>query len=170
MGDEKATTTAGHGSGGPAAAAKQLRERLVKELALDADQQSKLDNIFSSMRDKFAAARELPEADRAKAMERNRAEQRELISAILNPEQKKRYDEMSAEYQSARAAGDGGSGRVWVIGPDGKPQALQVRLGLTDGTMTEIVSGDIAEGTEVIAGLATPSGKSPATSGGPRMF
>jgi hypothetical protein len=36
--------------------------------------------------------------------------------------------------------------------------------------MTEIVSGDIAEGTEVIAGLATPSGKSPATSGGPRMF
>jgi len=120
------------------------------------------------MREKFASARELADAERAKAMERNRAEQRERISAILKPEQKKRYEEIAAEIQPGRAGGGGGSGRIWIVGPDGEPKAISVRLGITDGTATEIVADDLKEGTEVIVGAATAT--KPATSGGPRMF
>lgn len=62
-----------------------------------------------------------------------------------------------------------GGGRVWIAGRDGKPQAVSLKLGLTDGTTTEIVEGELAEGAKVITGTATQTGK-PAASGGPRMF
>jgi HlyD family secretion protein len=161
-----AAASSGGGAGGGGLA--QQRERLVAELKLDADQMAKVDAIFDSMRDKFKAARDLPEAEKGKAQERNRGEIRERISALLTPEQKKRYDEMAGEAQAARAGGGGGSGRIWIIGEDGKAKAVDVRLGLTDGSMTEIVSGDIKDGQEVIVGQQA----APKASGmpGPRLF
>lgn len=169
--EEKPTSAPAAGSAPSGAnAGQKLKERLIAELKLDADQQTKLHAVFEAMRDKFAAARDLPEGDRAKAMERNRAEQREKINALLNPEQQKRYAEMAAEMQANRASGSGGSGRLWVLDGDGKPKAVAVRLGLTDGTMTEILSGEIGEGKEVIVGAVTPNGASKPSTGGPRMF
>ena len=161
------------GAGGPGGGGlSAIRDRLVTELKLDADQQAKVDMIFDAMRDKFRAARELPEAERAKAFERNRAEIREKVSVLLTPEQKKRYEEMAAEAQAARAGGGGGSGRIWIVGEDGAPKSVSVRLGLTDGSMTEIVSGEIKEGTEVIVGqqTTTSAGAKPAGAPGPRLF
>jgi len=159
-----ASSGGGAGSGGLA----QLRDRLVADLKLDADQQSRVDAIFEGMRDKFRTARELPEAEKNKAQERNRAEMREKIAAILSPEQKQRYAETAGEAQSARASGGGGSGRIWIVGADGKAKPVEVRLGLTDGSMTEIVSGDIKEGQEVITGQQTAAKASGMP--GPRLF
>jgi len=163
-----APAPASGGGGGGGGGLGQLRERLVAELKLDADQQAKLEAIFGGMREKFMAARDLPEAEKSKAQERNRAEIREKVSAILNPEQKKRYDEMAAEAQAARSGG--GSGRIWVVGEDGKPKAVTVRLGLTDGSATEVVTGDLKEGDEVIVGLQSAAAKPAAGAPGPRMF
>ena len=158
-----AASSGGAGVGGLA----RQRERLVSELKLDTAQQAKVDAIFDAMRDKFQAARDLPEADKGKAQERNRAEIRERVSALLTAEQKKQYDAMVGEAQAVRSGG-GGSGRIWAIGEDGKAKAIEVRLGLTDGSMTEIVSGDIKDGQEVIIGQQA----APKASGmpGPRLF
>lgn len=41
---------------------------------------------------------------------------------------------------------------VYVKGEDGQPQAIQVTTGDTNGQMTEILSGDLKEGMEVITG------------------
>ena len=144
----------------------QLRERLTKELNLDATQQEKLAAVFEGMRDKFRAVRELPEAEQAKASERNRAEVREKVAAFLTPEQKTRYEEIGAE-AAAQRSGGGGSGRVWILGADGKPLAVPLKLGLTDGTMTEIISGEVKEGTEVISGTQAPKA---AGAPAPRLF
>ncbi len=153
-------------SGASGGGAGQLRERLSKELNLDAAQQEKLAAVFAGMREKFQAARDLPEAERAKASERNRAEIREQVATFLTPEQKKRYDEMGAEAAATRS-GTGGSGRVWLLGSDGKPQAVALKLGLTDGAATEILSGEIKEGSEVITGTQTAKASgAPA----PRLF
>src|SRR2546428_14045679 len=73
---------------------------------------------------------------------------RPRIREILTPEQQTKYDDFSGSEGSRSAA----AGRVWVIGPDGKPKAVAVRLGITDGTSTEVVSGDLHEGQEIIAG------------------
>ena len=55
----------------------------------------------------------------------------------------------------------------------GLPAVVEVKTGLSDGTITEVVSGDLAEGDLVIL-EANIAGK-PASSGGPparmgRMF
>ncbi|HXJ54925.1 MAG TPA: efflux RND transporter periplasmic adaptor subunit [Burkholderiales bacterium] len=47
-----------------------------------------------------------------------------------------------------------GVGRVYVL-EDGAPRPRDARLGLTDGTTTELVAGALTEGMEVIVGTAT---------------
>jgi hypothetical protein len=41
-------------------------------------------------------------------------------------------------------------GIVWVLGPDNKPQARVIKLGITDGTATEVIEGDLKEGETII--------------------
>ena len=60
--------------------------------------------------------------------------------------------------------------RVYVPGPDGKPQAVSIMVGLSDGTYSEVVSGEIKAGQDVFVG--TPSagaGRGQTPSGGPRL-
>jgi HlyD family secretion protein len=57
-----------------------------------------------------------------------------------------------------------------VVGPDGKPTPVEIRLGITDGTSTEVLSGDLREQQQVIVGLgagAEPPSRPP---GGPRLL
>ncbi len=53
-------------------------------------------------------------------------------------------------------------GRVWLF-VDHQLKPVGLRLGITDGTFTELVTGDLQEGTEVVTGV---SGVSPARTGG----
>ena len=79
--------------------------------------------------------------------------------------------------QPQRAAGvDGGGraptrGRIHILGPDGKPRAFFVRLGVSDGLATELLIGAgtavqpdadlIKEGAEVVIGASKPAGAPP---------
>jgi HlyD family secretion protein len=44
----------------------------------------------------------------------------------------------------------GRPGRVWVLSSEGKPVPKSIVLGITDGTFSEVISGDLQEGGEVI--------------------
>ena len=66
-------------------------------------------------------------------------------------------------------AGTGLPGRVWIAGADGKPVAVQIRLGITDGNNTEVVEGPLTERQEVIIGSGAGAPR-PATPGGPRLM
>ncbi|HOF31239.1 MAG TPA: efflux RND transporter periplasmic adaptor subunit, partial [Burkholderiaceae bacterium] len=81
------------GGGGGFAA---LRERLVSELQLDADQQARLDAISAELRPKFMALRDLPEEERAAAREKVSAEMRSKITAMLTPTQRTKYQALQA--------------------------------------------------------------------------
>jgi len=50
---------------------------------------------------------------------------------------------------------------VWVL-EGGKPKAVQVSIGISDGALTEITGGDLAEGAVVITGAAGQSAAAPA--------
>ena len=70
----------------------------------------------------------------------------------------------------ARSAGL--AGRVWVLGPDGKLQPLQVQLGVSDGTFTEILGGPLKESQDVIVGQSAPGdrpGQPTPPGAGPRL-
>jgi HlyD family secretion protein len=51
---------------------------------------------------------------------------------------------------SAPAGSQGRPGRVWTLTTEGKLVSVPVGLGITDGSFSQIVSGDLKEGTEVI--------------------
>lgn len=69
---------------------------------------------------------------------------------------------------------DATQGRIYVLDGQGKPRALSVRLGVSDGSMTELLAGsaadaELAEGAEVIVGSkAGAAGNGPKAGGGPR--
>lgn len=44
---------------------------------------------------------------------------------------------------------------VYVLGPDKKLTAVEIRTGITDGHYTQVVSGDLKPGDDVVIGLAT---------------
>jgi HlyD family secretion protein len=52
----------------------------------------------------------------------------------------------------------GAARRVWKLGPSGDPEAVPIQTGVSDGTVTEIVGGDLKEGDHVIVGLESPRG------------
>jgi HlyD family secretion protein len=159
------------GGGGGGGQNRAMRERLEKELELNEAQKAKLDTIFSGMREKMMATREAP--DRQKAGERIRMEMRAQITEILTPAQKQKYEEIMAA-QGGRRTGATARGRIYTVDAEGQPKELNVRLGLSDGSMTEVISSEISEGMEVIIGAALPpaaAGSRPASrQGGPRMF
>ena len=154
-----------NGAGGQLRA---LRERLEKDLQLTGTQKTRLDAIYAGMRDKFTALRDAPDGERQKLSERNRSEMRAQIMEMLTPEQKRKYEEIIAESGERRG---GARGRIYTLDDRKQPKAIEVRLGLTDGTTTEVISSELKEGMEIIVGTAqAPSDAKPRPATGPRMF
>jgi len=73
----------------------------------------------------------------------------------------------------ARADAGGGKGEkkgpaVWVL-EGGTPKRVGIALGISDGTYTEVLSGDLKEGQQVIV-EALKKNKTQSAPSGPRMF
>jgi HlyD family secretion protein len=149
-------------------AQRQMLERFAVELKLDEAQKKQLDGFAREARQAAAAEGpvETPEARR----ERGRkvaAAIGERLKPILRADQLPLYEMWIAERAAQRAGSAGVPGRIYLLDADGKPALAQVRLGATDGTNTEIVSG-AQEGQKAVIG-----GGAKAKSGGagpPRIF
>jgi|LakMenEpi03Aug12_release.lakeMendotaPanAssembly.Ray.scaffolds.fasta_scaffold03902_20 HlyD family secretion protein len=168
-----ASTGGNAGQSGPGAQMRAFRERLERDLALTESQRTQLDGIFTGMRERFLAVREAPESERAKLSEANRAELRARINDILDDGQKKKYAEILVELSGRTVS----RGRVFVPGPEGKPVAVELRLGLSDGSTTEVIAilngASLAEGdlvyVGIIGGASSPGPASPPRPAGPRL-
>jgi HlyD family secretion protein len=141
----------GGAAGGGQPSLEQTRDRLVKELKLAEDQQKKLEPILQDSREQLRALQGLPEADRRARAQKIREATRVKIREILTDAQRARYDEMAGA--SGGEGRTGIQGRVWIVGPDGKPASVALTLGLSDGTSTEVLRGEINENQDVIVGL-----------------
>ena len=62
------------------------------------------------------------------------------------------------------------NGRVWLFA-DNQLKPVTIRLGITDGTFTEVVNGDVQEGTSVVTGVtgAGAPTRGPAAGGNPLL-
>ncbi len=152
--------------GGPL---QEFRNRLVSELRLGADQAGKVDNLIAESRPRFMALRDLTAEERPKARERILADLRARIGDLLSAEQKSRYAALQAETGGRTST----RGRIYLLGQDGKPRAFNVRLGISDGSSTELLvapgaaaAADLHEGATVIVGVQSPT---KAAAGGPRL-
>ena len=149
----------------------QFRERIVTELKMDAEQQQRLDPIFAEMRNKFMGLRDLPEEARARQSAAIRSDMRARVEEILKPEQKALYAEIVTELGGRAGGAQSARGRVYLL-ETGKTSAVEVRVGLSDGAMSEVTGAGLTEGAEVIVGLQSGSASgAPAQKGSPpRMF
>ena len=159
------------GGAGRGGGLREMRATLVRDLALTPEQQGKLDAILEEARQSFAAARGQGGDDPAAGAQRRRGrtEIREKIRAILTPEQQKRFDALQTAQDGAPAAATPTAARVYVPGPDGKPQAVSIMVGLSDGSYSEVVSGDLKAGQDVFVGSASGASGRPNQTSGPRL-
>jgi HlyD family secretion protein len=145
-------------------AAQEFRNRLLQELKPGDAQRAQLDEIFSESRQKFARVRDMKgDGNRRRELERARAETNARIAEILTPEQRPAWERLLAE---SGGRGQSTVGRVHVL-ENSQPKALEVRLGLSDGMTTEVVSG-LAESAEVIIGTTEARSAAPSSGGLPR--
>jgi HlyD family secretion protein len=170
----RAPTGGGDASGGAAGAPgagrsspEEIRDRLVKSLGLTEEQQRKLDPILQDMRQQMAALRSAPEAERQQRAAAIREGMRTRVRELLTPEQQAKFDQSAATGSGGGGRSRGGSsGRVYIVDDDGKPKAVSLTLGISDGSATEVVRGDLKEGQEVIIGGGASQPQRPGTGGG----
>ncbi len=173
---------------GPAALLDDLQQRILAEVKPDAGQQAAIAAIIDRRREALTqrgrgraggnpggagagggAGGGDPQARQAALAE---ARQRLVsdIAAVLDEARRKTFEAMIAGGDGRR----GVSGRVYVLDGAGQPQPVNVRVGITDGAFTELVSGDLPSGAQVVVGggprttAAAPAG--PRGPRGPRLF
>uniref|UniRef100_UPI003557F204 hypothetical protein n=1 Tax=Falsiroseomonas oryziterrae TaxID=2911368 RepID=UPI003557F204 len=118
----------------------------------------------AELRERMAA---LPQEAEARRQQAQAARQRltARFNAVLTPEQRARL----AELRSG-ARDRGAPGTLYVVDLDGAaPRAVQVRTGLTDGSVTEILSG-LEEGARIVVGTERAAAPRTAASGGLPRF
>lgn len=146
----------------------------MAELNLSAEQKEKVEAIYAAARPRFMQLRDLPEAERGKARERITGEVRAQLAELMTPEQKPKFAALVTEMGGRTVS----RGRLHVLDAQGKPKAFNVRLGITDGTSTELLmppnsplAETFKEGAVVITGTVSSATTAPrpATPAGPRL-
>ena len=148
--------------GGPLA---DFRQRLLAELALTPPQVAQIDAVLAAQRPRFAELGKLPLDKRARARDLILSDLRALIGQQLEPGQRPRYQQLLAELGGRQLR----RGRLYLLSDAGPPRAYGVRLGISDGVMTELLvapdgpeAGVLVEGAMVItAVVAAGSGSAP---------
>jgi HlyD family secretion protein len=167
------------GDGGPRAGDPQRRpqggqsaefiEALKKEIQLSNDQSREIDAAVAEIRQTMTANASAggDVNTRRERFREARLALQQRIAGILKPAQKPAFDEIVKRTEDVRDARATQTGRVFIVGPDGKPDGVTVRIGATDGGTTEIVSG-LEAGAEVIIGGGARTGAA-ASPRGPRF-
>jgi HlyD family secretion protein len=146
--------------------------RIAAELKLDAAQQAVLDDLVAKQKERAAArasgqfggpassaaqgnqgATGDATARTGESQQRNPQRMAKMYApfrATLNADQQALWDKELAKLASLRR------GNVYLL-VDGKPVATPVRLGLSDGSYTEVGGGNIKEGDLAILGEERPS-------------
>jgi HlyD family secretion protein len=157
------------GQGGGALQA--YRDRLERELAPTDAQKTRIDAVFASMRERHAAVREAPEAERAQLVERNRGELRSRIAAVLEPAQRPAFAALNAEIDARRAAAGGPAAVAAAAGGAGAagaaPAPAPTATGPAARAAAPIGTSPAARAPDAVPGAARPSAEAGAAPGGP---
>ena len=158
---------------------QELRERLAAEIQPTPEQNAAIERMMAEARGNFPGREPgLSDDERRAAMRQFRRDMQTKIAGALDPERRAKFEAMVAEMRETRpGAQTGTAGRVFVLGGDGKPAPVALRLGVTDGSTTEVLGGELTDGAAVITGggpkpqTAQPQETSPAQRPrGPRLF
>ena len=89
------------------------------------------------------------------------------IRSLLTEVQQRKYDLMAQRPETTE--GPALLNRVWTPVQGGKPAPVEIATGVTDGSFTEVVSGALKEGQEVITEALGGNTKPASTQAPPSM-
>jgi HlyD family secretion protein len=96
-------------------------------------------------------------------------EDKKGVLRVPNASLRFRPPEKSREKTAEKGPSEQKGAAVWVL-EDRKPKRVGVKTGISDGNYTEILSGDLKEGDEVIVDSIGGAKKSDTPAGSPGMF
>lgn len=173
-GARPAGTGAGGQQGGGRALAT-LRERIDSEIKPTPEQAKAIAAIFVEMRSGSRNMQNLSEDERRAAFRAARTDLSVKIAAALDPERRTAFEAMMQA--GAQRQQEAPSARIFVLdAASNQPKPVTIRVGPTDGAFTQVVSGELADGAQVIIGGGPKPSAASATvpaSGpprGPRLF
>lgn len=166
---------AGGGAGAGNRAAQVYRERIVSDVKPTAEQMKAIDAILEQGRERIRAERQgASQEEIRRNAQMVRRDNGRKIAEVLDPERRalfeKAMQDMAAQNRQ-RQQRETSPGRVHILGEDGQPRAIDVRLGVSDGAVTEIVGGDLQPGVNVITGGGPLRSSAPVVAPrSPRLF
>ncbi len=150
-----ASGPAGRGAGGGrggAGGGGQMLDQLAEELELTDEQRRDVQRV---MQEAFARMRAQAQAQGAGGggapgggPAAFQAQMRSALAQVLTSEQMARYDALIAERANRRQ--DVRRGTLWVQTADGRLEARQVGLGLSDGQFTQVLGDELGDGEQVV--------------------
>ncbi|MDA0367713.1 MAG: efflux RND transporter periplasmic adaptor subunit [Proteobacteria bacterium] len=152
-----ATPGGGGGPGGAGGNPAEQFAQLIETLSLTPAQQEQAQQFGQELRARMQSVRTQGggREEFVQAAREGRQRFNEQLVAILDETQRTRYAELTAQRRSA-GTNAVRQGRIWVLGADGIPKAVPIRYGITNGSLTEIVEGEIAAGDRVIISAIAP--------------
>jgi HlyD family secretion protein len=140
--------------GSPEAArarAEAMVKRMTERLELTPQQQTEVRAMFAEVGQKIAALRrEGATTEQVReTMQQARLANNRRIEALLTEDQRRKFQVLQAE----RGPVGNRRGQVWIADETGRPRPVDIAIGLADGNHTEIVRGDLKEGSQVIVGV-----------------
>jgi HlyD family secretion protein len=139
--------------------AQAMQQRLIHALSLSGEQQARLAEILHNTRQQMIRlrAQEPAEEDRRRRVREVQAQTRAQIRNMLTDTQRQQYEELlkNSERQRGEGSVQGRPGRVWIRNADGTPEPIALTVGISDDASTEVLSGNLREGQEVITGILT---------------
>ena len=162
-GPASADEPAGRPRGGRAL--EGLRERIAADVQPTPEQAAAIERVLAEARSAFPRPRRRP---LRRGAARGDARSRGATSRSGSRRRSIRSGARGSRRSPPKGAGghaqNGTPGRVYVLGEDGQPTPVAVRLGVTDGSTTEIVAGDLqaqGAGSSSAAGRARRRARSP---------
>ena len=133
-------------------------KRLNEMLGLTKDQQAQVRAIIAEQRERIITLgrQGIAPEDIRTEVKRMWKQNRSAISTILTPEQREKFLRMATSSKAKPVK----RGRVWLLDKNGTPVPVDIITGISDGSFTEIVRGDLKVGQEVIAGTSQPERRS----------
>jgi HlyD family secretion protein len=132
-------------------------QQLTAALRLTASQQNQARVVLTDAREKLEALRRqdaTPDEIRRETLALH-GRTRKALAALLSPEQREKYVRLAAAQEGISAR----RGTVYVAAERGKPQPVDLVLGIGDGTFTEVVGGNLNPGQQVIVGANPTASK-----------
>lgn len=143
---------------------EQRIERLTKALALSPGQQRDIRAVYAGIEARAKAMRDqdIEREEIRRALRAMRENSQKEIAPLLNEAQRAKYRDLlrKREESGVRRA------QLWVLNGSGEPAPVNIGIGISDGSVTEVVRGDLKEGQSVVVGQT----KEPAAARSRRLF